>query len=128
MAYQPQPMLESEARMWAMLLNLATVLGFVLSGGTLTIVAVLVIWLIFRERSALVDFHGKQQMNIALTILVTGIAGFVLGILTLGIGFFVFIPAWIIYSIYVFVMAIVGAVAANRGEYYVIPGVFRFIK
>lgn len=126
--YQPQPMLESDARTWAALVNVAAVLGMVLSGGTLTIVAVLVIWLVFKERSALVDFHGKQQMNLALTTIVAAVVGFTVSLITLGLGFFLFIPAIVAYAIYTFVMSILAAVAANRGEYYVIPAIIRFIK
>ena len=70
-------MLESDARTWAALVNVAAILGMVLSGGTLTVVAVLVIWLVFKERSALVDFHGKQQMNLTLTTIVAVVVGFI---------------------------------------------------
>ena len=126
--YKPQPMLESDARTWAALVNVAAILGMVLSGGTLTIVAVLVIWLVFKERSALVDFHGKQQMNLALTTIVAVVVGFIVSLVTLGIGFFLFIPAIVAYAIYTFVMSILAAVAANRGEYYAIPAIIRFIR
>ena len=126
--YQPAPMLEADARMWAMLINVAAVAGAVLTGGTLGIVAILVVWLIFRERSALIDFHGKQQVNFAITMLLFGIAVFVGVLITFGIGAIVLIPAIAAYGIYAFVVSIIAAVAANRGEYYRIPLMIRFIK
>ncbi|MGC4174951.1 DUF4870 domain-containing protein [Demequina sp.] len=126
--YQPQPMLESDARLWSLLINLATVLGAVVSGGLLGVVGVLVIWLIYRERSALVDFHGKQQLNLNITSAIAGIATVVIGIVTFGIGFIVLGIPLVAYLIYAFVISIVAGVAANRGEYYRIPLIIRFIK
>lgn len=121
-------MLETDARMWAMLINLATVVGAVLTGGTLTIVAVLVIWLVYRERSALIDFHGKQQVNLAITTVLAGVATFFGTLVTFGLGGFVLIPLLVAFGIYIIVISIVAAVAANRGEYYRIPLTIRFIK
>jgi len=122
--YQPTPMLEADARMWAMLINLAAVAGLVFTGGTLSVVAVIVIWLIYRERSALVDFHGKQQLNLAITVLIYSIAA-VIGILfTFGLS----LLALLAYGIFVIVISILAAVAANKGEYYRIPGIIRFVK
>ncbi len=121
-------MLESDARLWSTLLNVATPVGMFLSAGTLSVFAVLIVWLIFRERSALVDFHGKQQLNANITLLVGGIAAMVVGFITLGFGFILTLPAILIYAIYLFVVSIVAAVAANRGEYYQMGGVIRFVK
>ena len=126
--YQPTPMLEADARLWAMLVNLAAVAGAVLSGGTMSIAAVLVIWLIYRERSALVDFHGKQQLNVGITVLLAGIAAVIGILITFGVGAIVIIPLMIAYGIFVIVVSIIAAVEANKGQYYRIPLVIRFIK
>jgi len=114
--------------MWAMLINLAAVAGLVFTGGTLSVVAVIVIWLIYRERSALVDFHGKQQLNLAITVLIYSIAAVIGAVVTLGIGLVVIIPLALAYGIFVIVISILAAVAANKGEYYRIPGIIRFVK
>jgi uncharacterized Tic20 family protein len=121
-------MLEADARMWAMLINVAAVAGAILSGGMLGLVAVLVIWLIYRERSALVDFHGKQQVNAGITLVLAGLVAGIGTVITFFIGGFVFIPALIAYGIHLLVISIIAAVAANRGEYYRIPLIVRFIK
>jgi len=121
-------MLESDARLWAMLINLAAVAGAVLSGGMLGLVAVLVIWLVYRERSALIDFHGKQQLNLAITVVLAGIVTFIGALVTFGIGLVVLLPLAIAYGIYVVVISIIAGVAANRGEYYRIPLVIPFVK
>jgi uncharacterized Tic20 family protein len=121
-------MLEADARLWAMLINVAAVAGAVLSGGVLGFVAALVIWLVYRERSALIDFHGKQQVNAGITLVGAVFAAGIGTLITFFIGGFVFIPALIAYGIYLFVVSILAAVAANRGEYYRIPLIIRFIK
>ena len=127
-APQPQPMLEIDARLWSMLINIATVAGAVLSGGLLGVVAVLVIWLIYRERSALVDFHGKQQLNLNITAVLAAIVAVIGMVVTFGFGIFLFGPLILAYGIYVVVISIIAGVAANRGEYYRIPLVISFIK
>lgn len=121
-------MLEADARLWSMLINIATVAGAVLSGGLLGVVAVLVVWLVFRERSALVDFHGKQQLNLNITAVLAAIVAVIGMVVTFGIGIFVFGPLILAYGIYVVVISIIAGVAANRGEYYRIPLVINFVK
>jgi len=122
------PMLESEARTFAMLINLVAVLGAVFSAGTLSLVGVLVMWLMKRDRSALVDFHGKQQLNLAITLLIVWTAVGVGTLLTFFIGGFLLIPAAIGYSIWTVIASIIAAVKSNEGQYYRIALVVPFIK
>jgi uncharacterized Tic20 family protein len=124
----PAPMLESEARMWALLLNLAAVAGVLLSGGLLGLAAVLVIWLIFRSRSALIDFHGKQQVNLAISVVIATVVAIVIGVATLFMGFIVTLPLLAAYAIWTIVGSIIAAVKANQGEYYRIALIIPFIK
>jgi uncharacterized Tic20 family protein len=124
----PQPMLESEARTWSMLIHIIAAAAVLLSFGFLGFVVPLVLWLIYRERSALVDFHGKQNLNLQLTVLVVSIAAVVIGLVTFLFGFILTIPAWIAYGIYALVISIVAGVKANRGEYYRIGFVIPFVK
>ena len=126
--YQSAPMLEADARLWAMLINVASIAGAVLTGGLLGVVAVLVIWLIYRERSALIDYHGKQQLNLNISLLGAGIVAVIGTLVTFFIGGFVLIPALIAYGIYLLVVSILAAVAANKGEYYRIPLIVSVIK
>lgn len=125
---QPARMLESEARTWSMLIYVLSLVLEYLSAGTLAFLAPLIIWLIHRQRSALVDWHGKQSLNMHLTSLVVMVCGFIIGIVTLGFGFLVTLPAMIAYVIYLTVMSIIAAVKANSGEYYRIPVVIRFVR
>ncbi|WP_062464273.1 DUF4870 domain-containing protein [Demequina soli] len=124
----PAPMLESDARTIAMLVHILAAVALVISAGTLAFVVPLVMWLLYRERSALVDWHGKANLNLQLTSLVVIVGGVILGFVTFFIGFFVTIPAMIAYGIYAIVISIVAGVRANRGEYYRIPLVIPFVK
>jgi len=124
----PAPMLESEARTWAMLAHIIAAAASVMSAGTIAFVAPLVIWLVYKDRSALVGFHGKQNLNLQLTSLVLGIGAVVIGIVTLGFGLIITLPLWGLYVLYALIISIVAGVKAYNGEYYSIPLSISFIK
>ena len=118
--YQPQPMLESDARNMSLLAHLLVFVG--------GFVAPLVIWLIYRERSALVDHHGKEQLNFQISLTIITVALYVLTFITVGFGALLTVPAMFGLWIYALVIIIMAAVAASRGEYYRIPLNIRFIS
>ncbi len=126
--YAPQRMLESEARNWSMLIHIIAAAAALLSAGTVSWLVPLVIWLIFRERSALIDHHGKQALNLQLTLLVVLIGGVLIGFVTLFIGFIVTGPLMVAYGIYAIVISFVAGVKANNGEYYRIPLMIPFLR
>lgn len=115
----PIPLSESDARLWAMLAHLSAIPGsFVLIG---SVIAPLVIWQIQKERSAFVDYHGKEAVNFQITMAIAAAVSFLLMILVVGI-FLLFIVGvvWLVFTI-------IAAVKANNGEYYRYPLTFRFI-
>lgn len=122
------PMLESQARTWAMLVHIVAAAAVVMSAGVLSFVAPLVIWLLFRERSALVDFHGKQNLNLQLTLLVSGIAAVILGTLLFVVGLAITLPLWFAYFAYAIVISIIAGIKANSGEYYKIRFTITFVR
>jgi uncharacterized Tic20 family protein len=117
-------MLESEARNLSMLAHILAIIG--------GFVAPLIIWLIYRDRSALVGYHGKEQLNFQISLIIywTGlyIVATMLAVVTFGIGLFLAIPLMIALGIYAIVIMVVAGMAANRGEYYRIPLTIRFIS
>ncbi len=123
-----EPMLESEARTYSMLIHLVAGIAAVVSAGFLGFIAPLVIWLIFRQRSALVDFHGKQQLNLQITAFVVATAAVVIGALTFGVGFLLTGPAWIAYWVYSIVISFIAASKANAGQYYPVRFTIPFFK
>ncbi len=126
--FVPQPMLESEARTWAMLAHILAVVAALFSAGTVAFIAPLAVWLIYKDRSALIAHHGKENLNLQITVLIGGVAAFLLGLLMMVIGLFITVPLWGLYALYAFIVMIVAGVKANQGEYYSIPFKFNFIK
>ncbi|WP_062201859.1 DUF4870 domain-containing protein [Demequina salsinemoris] len=126
--YTPQRMLESEARNWSMLIHIIAGGAALLSAGTVSWLVPLVLWLIFKDRSALIDHHGKQQLNLQLTVLISGVAAVVLGLLMLVVGLAITLPLWGIYVLYSIVISFVAGVKANNGEYYKIPLMIPFVR
>ena len=123
-----QPMLESDARTWAMLAHVIGAAAAILSFGTVAFVAPLIIWLIYKDRSALVDHHGKQNLNLQITTLVFGVAAVVLGLLLFVVGLAVTLPLYGLYVLYAIIISLVAGVKASSGEYYRIPLIINFIK
>lgn len=124
----PTRMLESEARNWSMGIHMIAAVAVLLSAGTISWLVPLVVWLVFRERSALIDHHGKQNLNLQLTILVSGVAAVVLGLMLFVVGLAVTLPLWGVYVLYAIVISFVAGVKASNGEYYRIPLIIPFLR
>lgn len=96
------------------------------------IIAALVLWLIGRDKSALVDHNGKESMNFQLSILIVGLVSgavfTVLTIVTLGLALFLIIPAVLVAVVFIIVWQIQGAIAANNGQYYRYPMNWRMVR
>jgi uncharacterized Tic20 family protein len=116
----PVPLSESDARMWAMFTHLSALPGsFVLIG---SIVLPLVIWQIQKEKSAFVDFHGKEAVNFNITIAIAVCLSFLLMLILIGV-----FLIWVVGVVWL-VFTVIAAVKANNGEYYRYPLTIRFIK
>ncbi len=112
--YAPQPMTQNDERLWAMLAHLGIILfGFL---------PPLIIWLIFRERSAFMDDQGKEALNFSIMTTIAYIVGSILTV--------VFIGYLIIFAvgILVLVLCIMAGVAAYRGDRYRYPFNWRIVK
>ncbi len=98
-----------EERNWSMLVHLSA-LSAILFPFVGNWLAPLIVWLLFRARSDMVDYHGKRALNFQISmtiyILLASIFSFVLiGIpFLIGLGFI-----WLIWTI-------VAAVRASRGD------------
>lgn len=122
-------MLESDARMWAMLTHILALVALFVSGGVLGFAVPLITWLAFRERSVLVDYHAKQNLNLQISLAIVSLSGIVVGFLIFfGAGFILTGPLMLGYFIYTVVISIIAGMRANSGEYYKIPAIFQIIK
>lgn len=127
-AVAPAPMLETEARTMSMLIHVIAAVAALLSAGTISWLAPLVIWLMYKERSALVDHHGKANLNLQLTSLVVMVSATIVGILLFGVGLLVTLPLAGLYLLYAIIISFVAGARASSGEYYRIPMVIPFLR
>jgi len=75
----------------------------------------LIFWVLMKEKSPYVDFHGKQAVNFNITILIAYMLAGILVCAYIGI---LLIPVVMIVHI---VFAIIAMMKASQGERYVIP-------
>ncbi|MBP1916629.1 DUF4870 domain-containing protein [Lederbergia galactosidilytica] len=82
----------------------------------------LVIWLIKKDESSFIDYHGKEYMNFFISYAVYAIVASILMIVLIG---FILLP---IVGIAATVFTIIAAVKAYDGQAYRMPLIFRIIK
>lgn len=86
------------------------------------IIGPLIIWLIKKEDSKYVDYHGIQVLNFQLTMMIVYFLCIPLIFLFIGIAL---LPVAVLVNI---IFTIMGAVAAQNGEYYKYPFSFKFLS
>ncbi len=111
---------DKDELMWSTFAHLGFVAGLVIPFGN--VIAPLVIWLVFKDRSSYVDYHGKEALNFQITVTLAMIASGILILLLIGI----FLLIGVVLLALVF--SIMGAIKANNGEYYEYPFTIRFIR
>ncbi|MGM0845361.1 MAG: DUF4870 domain-containing protein [Bacillota bacterium] len=81
----------------------------------------LVIWLIKKDESKYIDYHGREYMNFLISYFIYGLISSLLMFVLIG---FVLAP---IVGLLAFIFTILGAIKAYEGEYYRIPAIFRIL-
>lgn len=84
----------------------------------------LILWLVKKDQSRFIDHHGKEAVNFMLTAFLISIPLLVITIVTLGLGFFIYLPVMLIF----FIFDILACVEANKGSWHRIPFNIRFIR
>lgn len=113
-------MSQSDERMWAMLTHLSSLTGlFTLIG---SLVGPLIVWQIQKDKSAFVDYHGKEALNFNITIVLASAVSFLLFFIVIGV-----FLIWIVGAVWL-IFTIIAAIKANNGEHYRYPVSIRFIK
>lgn len=127
-------MTESDERLWSVLIHVSALFTW--------FVAPLIIWLLKRNESPLVDAHGKEVLNFRITMLIGCLvaiglifaAGAGLFVLTAATAFpfFILFPFLFVFFLaivgYDFVCSIIGAVKAGQGALFRYPLTWRLIK
>ena len=81
----------------------------------------IIIWLLKKDSSEFVDYHGRQYLNFLISYTIYGIIAGIAVVIFIG---FVLLP---IVGIAAFVFTIIGAVKAYESEYYRMPFIFRIL-
>ena len=109
----------SDERMWGMLAHLSALAGFIIPLGN--IIGPIVVWQIQKDKSAYVDYHGKESLNFQITMTIAYGVAFLLVFLFIGV------PILIALGLVSVILSILAGMKANNGEYYRYPFSIRFI-
>lgn len=112
--------LTSEERNYSMWTHLSLFASVAVPAVPVAFLLPLVLWLIRREKSAFIDDHGRELVNVIIT---GAIASAVLWFIPI-VGW---IPLWTWYVITA-INVVRGATAASRGEFFRYPMIFRFLS
>jgi uncharacterized protein len=107
-------------RNYAMGVHLIALAGLVVPFGN--IIGPLVMWLIKREQSPVVDAAGKEALNFQISCTIYAVISGLLVFVLIGI------PLLFLVAIISVVFAIVAAVKASNGEFYRYPLSIRFLR
>jgi hypothetical protein len=122
----------TEERQWAMFAHLSALVGGILTSGWAgsigCFIGPLIIWLVKKDTMPFVDDQAKEALNFNITVAIVFFALFVIGLLTLGIGFVLAIPLWILIGIAWLVLTIIASIKANEGTAYRYPFTLRLVK
>ncbi|MBI1901376.1 MAG: DUF4870 domain-containing protein [Planctomycetia bacterium] len=117
----PPGTIDAESKQMAMLAHLL--------GALVGFIGPLIIWLIKKDKSPFVDYHGKEALNFSLTLLIgyliTSVAYVGISMVTCGFG--AFLPLPLVVWIFQIVFGIIACLKANNGEYYRYPICIRMI-
>ncbi|WP_066047926.1 DUF4870 domain-containing protein [Robertmurraya korlensis] len=82
----------------------------------------LLIWLIKKDSSSYIDYHGKEYLNFLISYTVYAFVSVILMMVLIG-----FLTIWVV-GVAGFIFTIIGAVKAYEGTSYRIPLIFRLIR
>jgi uncharacterized protein len=117
----PASSTSSEVRTWSVLCHASALLGlfFHFFGHLL---GPLLVWLIKRDLSPVIDANGKESLNFQLSMLIYDIVAGILCIVLIGIP--ILIALWILNT----VLVIIASVKTSNGEFYRYPLTIRFLN
>ena len=115
----------SEERNWALASHVGT---FVAAWFAMGFIAPLVIMLVKGNDSPFVRKHAVESLNFQISLLIYIVAGFLITLVTFGIGALVVVPVAIVIGIFALVVIILATIKAANGEDYRYPLTLRFVS
>ncbi|WP_432504013.1 DUF4870 domain-containing protein [Kineococcus arenarius] len=124
---QRPPVSVQDERTWSVLAHVGTLLVWI----SLPVIAPLVVFLVFKDRSRFVREHSAEALNASISLLIYVVAlsvvATVLTVVTLGLAAPLFaVPALLVVA--ASVCAVLAAVAANSGRPYRYPLTLRLVR
>ncbi len=120
----PPALRPDEERLWA---TLAHALSLVAAAVALGVLAPLLVLVVFGNRSSYVRHHATESLNFQLTALLLFFVGFLIALLTLGVGLIAIVPLALAYGLWYLIAVIIGSVRANNGELWRYPLTLRLV-
>lgn len=99
-----------------MLAHLFGLLGYLVGLGQ--IIAPLVVYLVYKDKSRFVAYHALQSLYFQLMLILLWVVAIILIVVTCGIGAFIVVPAGVVVHVLALVLVIVAAIKASGGEVY----------
>ncbi len=118
------PPVSEPSRNTVLILHLSALAGLATGFGFL--LGPLIVWLVKKDEHPEVDAAGKDAVNFQITMLLAGIAAFILCITIIGL--IVGIPLAIVVGLAAIILPIVGAVKTANGDGFRYPFAYPFIK
>lgn len=128
----PTTMSPQDERTWGAVSHAGAVVAMICSAGFLGFLASIVVFVMYKDRGPFVRSHAANSLNVQISmfiwLVVATVLYVVLGIITLGVGFVVFLPVFAVPFVVAGVLHVVGAVKAYNGEWWNPPLTPRFVS
>ena len=128
----PAPMSAQEERTWGAISHAGAVVAMICSAGFLGFLASIAVYVVHKDRGPFVRSHAANSINVQISmfiwLVVATVLYVVLGIVTLGIGFVVFLPVFAVPFVVAGVLHVIGAVKAWNGEWWNPPLTPQFVR
>lgn len=113
------PTAGNDDRVLAVLAHLSPIIAAIVSAGLLSFLGPLILWLVYKDRNALVRNAAATSFNFHITVWICWIVAWVFLFTVIGIP--IAILLWVVPAIAQIVFSIIGAMRAWNGEIYSYP-------
>ena len=128
----PATMSAQQERTWGAISHAGAVVAMICSAGFLGFLASIAVYVVHKDRGPFVRAHAANSINVQISmfiwLVVATVLYVVLGIVTLGIGFVIFLPVFLVPLVVAGVLHVIGAVKAYNGEWWNPPMTPQFVK
>jgi len=128
----PATMSAQQERTWGAISHAGAVVAMICSAGFLGFLASIAVYVVHKDRGPFVRSHAANSINVQISmfiwLVVATVLYVVLGIVTLGVGFVVFLPLFLVPLVVAGVLHVIGAVKAYNGEWWNPPMTPQFVR